>query len=688
MDTRDKITVGVLIGLVVGSWLLYSTWFERHYPAPPPQASTQPSVISTVETSPATTQADATTGPTTGPVVSAGLHAIEAQEGSSTSAMIGSADKKTYAMQVFLTARGAGVEKVILNDFMAEVSGPRAKTPYTFEEAYKDHPGTEPLASQSVVINGTEINLLDAPWRLIKSDANSATYRILVADGQTPIAEVSKTYTLSPRNPSDEGFEVHVDQTVRALSDRALNVKQAVNGPTEPPREIERGGDLVVLSAYADKHQKITIEQHADESGEFKPGAPTLDLTQYDKNHVLWAGHVSTYFNALVLPKIGEFAQGFSVHARALDPDQEDRHVAMTFETDPVDIKASGQQASFPLYVYLGPKSRGVLRANGCIYTSFPRAYDMTLVIRSGPCGYCAWDWLIDLLFYILWFFHAIFRDWGVAIICLVLLVRAALHPLTRSGQIHMMKMQKMAPEMNKLKEKYAHDKEALNQAMMEYQKEAMPAQLMGCLPMFLQMPIWIALWSALQSTFELRQAPFLYGLTWIKDLARPDALVSFPHAVPIPLIITTLHVQAINILPVLMAVATYVNQKYFMPKPTATMTPEQEQTQKMTQVMSMFFPLMFYAFPSGLNIYYLTSMTLGIVESKIIRDHIKQREEAEKAGKVFVETRATRGARQRGDVAPEPKKGGLMQKFTNLQKRIEDMAKEQQKNKGKGKKS
>ena len=96
-----------------------------------------------------------------------------------------------------------------------------------------------------------------------------------------------------------------------------------------------------------------------------------------------------------------------------------------------------------------------------------------------------------------------------------------------------MMKMQKMAPEMEKLKKKYADDKEGLNKAMIEYQKEALPAQLFGCAPMFLQTPIWIALWSALQSTFELRQAPFLYGITWIKDLAKPDGLIDLSPCSP-----------------------------------------------------------------------------------------------------------------------------------------------------------
>ena len=188
----------------------------------------------------------------------------------------------------------------------------------------------------------------------------------------------------------------------------------------------------------------------------------------------------------------------------------------------------------------------------------------------------------------------------------------------------------------------------------------------------------------------NLRQAPFLYNLTWIKDLAKPDRLVDlvriFGNPIPIPLIVTTWHVSAINILPILMAVVTYVNQKYFMPMPIAA-TPEQQQQQKMQRGMSLLFPLMFYSMPSGLNIYYVTSMSLGIVESKIIRDHIKEQEEAEKAGRVFVSAKPTRSARRRDGKIGEPEadeKPGLtarlMMKMQEIQQKAEDMRKEQEK--------
>ena len=205
-----------------------------------------------------------------------------------------------------------------------------------------------------------------------------------------------------------------------------------------------------------------------------------------------------------------------------------------------------------------------------------------------------------------------------------------------------MMRMGKMGPEVERLKKKYGDDKEALSKAQMEMYKQMGFTPVLGCLPMFLQMPIFISLWQALQSTFEMRHAPFLWGLTWIKDLSQPDQLIKFGGTFDL----WFLHISAINVLPMLVAVVSFLNMKY-TPRPPAA-TPEAEQQQKMMQWMTLIFPLMFYSFPSGLNIYYLTTTSLGIVEGKRIRAHIKEQEEAETAGKVIVD--ASPGRRNRGE--------------------------------------
>jgi YidC/Oxa1 family membrane protein insertase len=316
-------------------------------------------------------------------------------------------------------------------------------------------------------------------------------------------------------------------------------------------------------------------------------------------------------------------------------------------------------------------------------------SYSSTLVLTSGPCAACTWDWLVNILVKVLVFFHAIARDWGVAIILLVVLVRALLHPITKRSQISMAKMGKMGPEMERLRKKHGDNKEELTKAMWELQKQQGVGPYLGCLPMFLQMPIWIALWQALQTTFELRQAPFLYyfgkHLTWIHDLSKPDHLIElsqplFANVWWLPTI------SGLNVLPILMGLVFWIQMK-IQPKPAA-MTPEQEQQQKMMLVMMpVLFPLMLYSGPSGLNLYIMTSTFLGIIESKIVRDHIKKKDDAEKAGKVIVDA----GKKFKGGGTPPPKKKkgpdgdkprGIMGWFAELQERAEQIRREAEKRK------
>src|SRR2546421_228013 len=216
MNKRDMVIAGSLSAGVLLLWLWLAAWYAKHYPPPPPsQATTQPAPATTpiLATAPTT---QSITIATTGPTLATGLHAVEPQEGVNQGAVLGSADKKIYAMQVYLTPKGAGVEKVILNDFKKEVKKP---DPYEFQQPYKDHPGTEPLATQAVTINGNSVNLAGAPWRLISHNDNSATYRVIIAEGNTPVAQVTKIFSLSPRTSPEEGFEMHVEASVQALAD-------------------------------------------------------------------------------------------------------------------------------------------------------------------------------------------------------------------------------------------------------------------------------------------------------------------------------------------------------------------------------------------------------------------------------------------------------------------------------------
>src|SRR6185437_15179893 len=171
--------------------------------------------------------------------------------------------------------------------------------------------------------------------------------------------------------------------------------------------------------------------------------------------------------------------------------------------------------------------------------------------------------------------------------------------------------------------------------------------------------------------------------------------ILHFSSPIRIPLLGALMgDIHGISLLPFLLAFTMFLQQP-FMPKPVAA-TPEQMQQQKMMQWLSpIMFLLIFYTYPSGLNLYIATSTAVGIIESKIVRDHIRAREEAEKAGRVFISTKATRGSRLgKAEIPEEPQKSGfigsligrVMSAWHSMVEQAEQARKEQEKNRDKDK--
>jgi YidC/Oxa1 family membrane protein insertase len=248
--------------------------------------------------------------------------------------------------------------------------------------------------------------------------------------------------------------------------------------------------------------------------------------------------------------------------------------------------------------------------------------------------------------------------DWALAIVVLVVIVRTILHPITKWSQVRMQRfgkqMQAMAPKQQKLKDKYGHDPKLLQQETAKLWREEgiNPLGLLGCIPMFLQMPIWIALYALLFFAAELRHQPAFFGLfqtighpTFMADLAVPDHLYEFKGAATgyhVPVLSALLGpITGINILPLILAVVFYIHQTYLTPQ-TTQMTPEQEAQQRMIKWMSLImFPLFMYNAPAGLTTYFVTNSALAIFEHKLIRKHIDKHDllnldkmKAEKANK------------------------------------------------------
>lgn len=205
------------------------------------------------------------------------------------------------------------------------------------------------------------------------------------------------------------------------------------------------------------------------------------------------------------------------------------------------------------------------------------------------------WEWfrgLCSALVWVLNVLHGVVRNYGVAIILLTVIVKFLFWPVTRKSTESMRKMQEIQPLVAKLREKYQGKPQKLQQETMALYREHKVNPMMGCLPMVVQIPVFIALFTVLRSAVELRFAPFL----WIRDLSEPENLLA--DVLPIPL----------NILPLLMTATTLLQQK---------LTPSggDPQQQKMMMIMPVFMLFIFYSMPSALVLYWTTSQALAIVQ-------------------------------------------------------------------------
>ncbi len=288
----------------------------------------------------------------------------------------------------------------------------------------------------------------------------------------------------------------------------------------------------------------------------------------YGPGDIRWAGFTNSYFLAGMMPRDVETAQLFF-----RDEDE-------TLETR-LSTPWSGEAVSYTLY--LGPKDTDALNA---VDPAFDRAIDF------------GWSHFIARpLVSLLRFLYGLIGNYGIAIILLTVLVKLVFFPLSNKSFKSMSAMKKLQPQMERLREQYKDDKQKLNQEMMELYKRYQVNPLGGCIPMIVQLPVFIGLYQGLLYAIELRQAPF-FG--WIEDLSQPDRL----GALAIPFV----DPPGIPVLTLLMGGSMIVQQ---MMMPT-TGDPIQ---QKMMLLMPVIFTVMFINFPAGLVLYWLINNVLSVAQ-------------------------------------------------------------------------
>ncbi len=220
----------------------------------------------------------------------------------------------------------------------------------------------------------------------------------------------------------------------------------------------------------------------------------------------------------------------------------------------------------------------------------------------------------------ILHLFYGVVRNYGVAIIMLTVLVRLCMFPVSRSQARSMAKMQELRPEMERIKEKFKGDQQKQAQAMQQLYRKHKVNPLGGCLPAFIQLPVFIGLWRGLAVDVELRQAPlFGHAVRWCSNLAAPDMFLDWSGIMPASVNGGVAFIVGLgpylNLLPLVTIALFLWQQKMFMPPPA---NEQAEMQQKMMKYMMIFVSIMFYKVPSGLCLYLISSSLWGIGERKL----------------------------------------------------------------------
>ena len=528
MDSQRNI---LLIALALVSFLLFQQWNVAKNPAP--QAVEQAQSGTTL---PAPSYAD-------------DLDPAPGQVASSAKTITVTTDVLTLSIDTV----GGDVVKADLNDYSAE---------FDSEESFvllKNEPGHQFIAQSGLVgPQGIDLSSTNRPSYTVSADS------FTLADGQDEL-RIPMTYQAN-------GLD-YTKTFILKRGSYAIDVEYDV---------VNNSGNNATFGMYAHLRQNVMDDGGSLTMPTYRGGAYSTEDTRYkkysfddmqDRNLSLnlangqgWAAMIQHYFASAWIPRD---EAGSNLYTRVIG-NLGDIGVRMPNKTI-----ANGDEASFKATLWVGPKLQDQMAAT---------APNLDLVVDYG------WLWFIAKpLHTLLSFIQGFVSNWGVAIIILTFIVRGAMYPLTKAQYTSMAKMRMLQPKLTAMRERIGDDRQRMSQEMMELYKKEKVNPLGGCLPIVLQMPIFISLYWALMESVELRHSPF-FG--WITDLSAQD-----PY----------------YILPLLMGASMFLIQKM---SPTTVTDPMQ---QKIMTFMPVMFTFFFLFFPSGLVLYWLVSNIVTLIQQTLI---------------------------------------------------------------------
>ncbi|CAE6877517.1 membrane protein insertase YidC [Vibrio alginolyticus] len=528
MDSQRNI---LLIALALVSFLLFQQWQVAKNPAP--QAVEQAQSNSSL---PAPSFADE-------------LDPAPGHQQASAKTITVTTDVLTLSIDTV----GGDVVHADLNQYNAELD---SADPFVL---LKEAQGHQFIAQSGLVgPQGIDLSSTNRPHYNVSADS------FTLADGQDELR--------IPMTFSANGLE-YTKTYILKRGSYALNVEYDV---------VNNSGNNATFGMYAHLRQNLMDDGGSITMPTYRGGAYSTEDTRYKKysfddmqdrnlsinlaNGEGWAAMIQHYFAAAWIPRN---EPGTNLYTRVIG-NLGDIGVRMPNKTI-----ANGDQAKFEATLWVGPKLQDQMEAV---------APNLDLVVDYG------WLWFIAKpLHWLLSMIHGFVSNWGVAIILLTFVVRGAMYPLTKAQYTSMAKMRMLQPKLQAMRERIGDDRQRMSQEMMELYKKEKVNPLGGCLPLILQMPIFIALYWALMESVELRHSPF-FG--WIHDLSAQD-----PY----------------YILPLLMGASMFMIQKM---SPTTVTDPMQ---QKIMTFMPVMFTFFFLFFPSGLVLYWLVSNIVTLIQQTLI---------------------------------------------------------------------
>ena len=519
----------LIIALALVSFLMWQQWNVDYGPKP-----VVPAATSQTSTSSADLQLSASGSTTT---AAPEMKAAQAQL----------VEVKTDVLTVKIDSRGGDIVALELPGFTVSQEN---KAAY---QLMRQQPGFEYVAQSGLLGDGPDDK--KAPRQIYQSAQSS--YQL--ANGQTelivPLTMTHKGLVIEKRFIFTAGkYDVRVEYSVTNQGDGSKVVQpyyhlaQTIdNGEgSNMMMPVYRGG---AYSTAEKRYEKFTFEDMAD-----------TNLSQSTKGG--WVSMLEHYFVAAWVPQAEESNQLYSLVSGNL---------GVIGSQSPQTTIAVGESKTFTATFYAGPKDQENLEAI---------APGLDLTVDYGML------WFISKpLFWLLEFIHGLVGNWGFAIIVITLLVKGLLFPLTKVQYESMAKMRNLKPKIDELQARYKDDRQKMGPAMMELYRKEKVNPMGGCLPMLIQLPIFLALYWVFVESVELRQAPFML---WITDLSVKD-----PYYV----------------LPVLYGISMFIMQKL------TPMTVTDPMQQKIMLWMPVAFSVFFLWFPSGLVLYWVISNLISLAQ-------------------------------------------------------------------------